>query len=63
MGRKGKQMQPTGNTHDGHRERAKFAAEAAQAAESMGHRDIALAYRNIEKMWLKLAQQNEALDQ
>ena len=56
-------MQPTDNKHDSHRERAKLAAEAAQAAESMGHRDIASAYRNIEKMWLKLAQQNESLDQ
>jgi hypothetical protein len=44
-----------------YRYRALMAAEAAQAADAMGHRDIAQAYRNIQAMWLRLARQSESL--
>lgn len=46
---------------DTFRHRARLAAEAASAANEMGYREIAEAYRSIEQMWLKLARQNETL--
>ena len=42
-------------------ERAKSAARAAILAESLGHAEIADAYRNIEAMWLRLARQAKEL--
>ena len=59
--RKARQMQKK-RASDDYGERARLAAEAAAACDIMGHSEIALAYRNIEKMWLRLAEQNDSLE-
>ena len=45
-----------------YRERATSAWTAAEAAEAMGHLEIAQAYNEIARMWLKLAQQQDTVN-
>jgi hypothetical protein len=42
-------------------QRAKATGEMAKSAEAMGMSEIAQAYSDIEKPWLKMAEQTELM--